>query len=108
MAALAAAGLYFYSPNMGLAEAEQNRLAAMETETSSFGAAIGALDKRLGALEGARTAATLVAVEKRVGALEASASASGVPALDKRIGVLEAANAAEGRKIDGDTQAFRL
>lgn len=107
VAALAAAGLYFYSPNMGLAEAEQNRLAALETETSSFGAAIGALDKRFGAIEGARTAATLVAVEKRVGALEASASASGVPALDKRIGVLEAANAAEGRKIDGDTQALQ-
>ena len=107
MAALAAAGLYFYSPNSGLTEAEQNRLAALETETSRDGAAIGDLDKRLGALEGARGGAALAAVEKRVGALEASAATSGVAGLDKRIGVLEAANAAEGRKIDADAQAVQ-
>ncbi len=107
VAALAAAGLYFYSPNSGLTEAEQDRLAALETETSRDGAAIGGLDKRLGALEGAGGGAALAAVEKRVGALEASGGASGAPELDKRIGVLEAANAAEGRKIDAGTQAVQ-
>jgi hypothetical protein len=107
VAALAAAGLYFYAPNAGLTEAEQNRLAAVETETSRDGAAIGDLDKRLGALEGARTAAALVAVEKRVGALEANAATSGADGLDKRIGVLEAANAAGAGKIDADAQAVQ-
>ena len=98
VAALAAAALYFYPPNAGLTEAAQNRLAALETATSRDGAAIGALDKRLGAL---------VAVERRVGALEANAATSGADGLDKRIGVVEAANAAEGRKIDADAQAVQ-
>jgi hypothetical protein len=98
VAALAAAGFYLYSPGGGLTEAEQNRLVALETETSHNGAAIGSLDKRLGAL---------AAVEKRVGALEASGTASGAADLDKRIGALEAANADEGRKVDGDAQAMQ-
>ncbi len=107
VAALAAGAFYVYSPNSGSTAAEQNRLAALETETSRDGAAIGDLDKRLGTLEGARTAAALAAVEKRVNALETSVAASGVAGLDKRIGVLEAANAAEGRKIDGEAQAMQ-
>ncbi len=107
VAALAAVGLYFYSSNPGLIEAEQHRLAALETETSHDRAAIGGLDKRLGALEGASAATALAAVEKRVGALEASAPASGVAQLDQRIGVLEAANAAESRKIDGEAQTVQ-
>ncbi len=107
VAALATGGFYFYSPQSGLTKVEQNQLAALETETSHDGAAIGSLDKRLGALEGSSTDTALAGVEKRVDALEASAAASGVAGLDKRIDVLEAANAAEGRKIDSEAQAMQ-
>ena len=80
------------------AQAERSQAAA-ESQAKRENAATADLDKRVGALEGTNSAASLSSIDKRVSALEASNAASGAARLDKRIGALEAANAAEAPKI---------
>jgi len=105
VAALAAAAFYLSPLKASLSEADASRLSAVETATGRDEAAIASLDKRIGALEGAHTAAALASIEKRVGALETSGAASGVAGLDTRISALEAANAAESQKIEAGSRA---
>ncbi len=100
VAALAAAGFSLFPLKANLSDADESRLAAMETAANRDDAAITGLDKRVGALEGVHAAPAIAALEKRVGSLEASPAAAGVAQLDKRLGALEAANAAEGPKLE--------
>ena len=102
-AALVAAGVYLLPVKAGLTDADANRITALETAASREDVAVAALDKRIGALEGAHGPATTAALEKRVGALEASASQSNVEGLEKRVGALETARAAEGQKTVSET-----
>ncbi len=114
----AGGGYYLLAPKADLAQGDANRLAALEAQAEQSqaaaesqakreNAATANLDKRVGALEGTNSAASLSSIDKRVSALEASNAASGAAGLDMRIGSLEAANAAEAPKIAADAQAVQ-
>jgi hypothetical protein len=90
VAALAAGGAYYgFAPKAQLAEADANRLAAVEAETLRIGAA----DQS----QGQRSAAGVANLDKRVGAIEAGVA--GTAALGSRLDALEQARAAEDPKL---------
>ncbi len=107
VSAIAAFLFPFLAPKPGLSEADASRLAGLETAVSQENAAIAGLDKRIGGLEGAHTAAAVTTLERRVGAVETSAAQSGIGGLDKRLGALEAANADGGKKAASDADAVQ-
>jgi hypothetical protein len=90
VAGLAAAGAYYgFTPKAELAEADANRLAAVEAQTLRIGAA----DES----QAQRSAAGVANLDKRVGAIEAGVA--GTAALGNRVDALEQARASEEPKL---------
>ena len=105
-AIVAGVGYSLFAPKADLAEANANRLAAIESQAQRIesqaqreDAAISGLDQRVGALEGSSSEAAIAAVDKHVGALQVANDA-----IDKRLGALQAANDAIDKRL-GELQA---
>src|SRR5208337_1325013 len=95
-AIVAGVGYSLFAPKADLAEANANRLAAIESQARRIesqaqreDAAISGLDQRVGALEAANDA-----IDKRLGALQAANDA-----VDKRLGELQAASDAVDKRL---------
>lgn len=109
VAAAALAGAYYlYPPKAELAEADANRLAAMETQTQRAEAhanrlaAVEAQAKDAAASAKAqlqRQSDVVAGLDKRIAALESSSSASGAAALAGRTAALEAENTVRMAKV---------
>src|SRR5208337_4958681 len=100
-AIVAGVGYSLFAPKADLAEANANRLAAIESQARRIesqaqreDAAVSGLDQRVGALEGSSSEAAIAAVDKHVGALQAANDA-----IDKRLGALQAANDAVDKRL---------
>ncbi|HTR13623.1 MAG TPA: hypothetical protein VMI72_10350 [Roseiarcus sp.] len=108
VAAAALGGVYLYPPKAELAEADANRLAAMETQTQRAEAhanrlaAVEAQAKDAAASAKAqlqRQSDVVAGLDKRIAALESSSSASGAAALAGRTAALEAENTVRMAKV---------
>ena len=109
VAAAALGGVYYlYPPKAELAEADANRLAAMETQTQRAEAhanrlaAVEAQAKDAAASAKAqlqRQSDVVAGLDKRIAALESSSSASGAAALAGRTAALEAENTVRMAKV---------
>lgn len=75
-ALLGGAVYYFLAPKADLAEADANRLAAIESQARREDAAIADIDKRV------------AGIDQRVGAIEGSGSSAALAAIDKRVAAL--------------------
>ena len=102
-ALLGGAAYYLLAPKADLAEADANRLAAIESQARREDAAIAdidkrvaGIDKRVGALEASGSSAALAAIDKRVAALQQANET-----VDKRLGALQAANDAVDKRLGG-------
>ena len=103
-ALVAAAAYALLPPKPGLSEADANRLATLELATTRDDSAIATLEKRLQSLEGAPTGAALAAVDKRLGALETKAPAPiGSDASNKVVQSLSG----EVQNLSGDVKGLR-
>ncbi len=99
------AGYYLFAPKTDLAQTNASRLAAIESQAQREDAAIAGIDKRVGALEGASSAAALAAVDKRLGALQ-SANAEETPRVAAATQAVEALTG-EVKDLHADVDAAR-
>src|SRR5271165_6456776 len=94
VSALAGAGGYYVlAPKSDVAEQDTGRLGALEAQAQREGE------------ESQRQSAAIAALDKRIGALEGSNSSAALSGLDKRISALEAANTAAAPRIAAAAQA---